>query len=324
MEPMRILITGGAGFIGHRLTVELTTLGYSILVVDKLTDYGVIPTNEHLSITNQRIQYMSQQKLRVPIIEDISKPDIARIIERYDPNVIVNLAAFSRVKLVESNPAMASDSLIKGIFNLLYANVPNLKRFVQVSSSMIYSDWPNIKDYAMTEESLFRIPKNHYGILKLAGERIVEQYCIDNDVEYTIVRPSAVYGERDLMDRVVPKFLTAAHNNEPIYVNGDSRIDFTYIEDFISGMVQCIINPDAKNLVFNITRGNSRTLIEAAEVAKQVTNSKSDIVLKEHNKLYSKRGTCSIAKAEAKLGYKPKYDIEEGFAQTYNWLKSKI
>ena len=89
-------------------------------------------------------------------------------------------------------------------------------------------------------------------------------------------------------------------------------------------MVQCIINPNAKNLAFNITRGNSRTLIEAAEVAKQVTNSKSDIVLKEHNKLYSKRGTCSIAKAEAKLGYKPKYDIEEGFAQTYNWLKSKI
>lgn len=321
---MKILITGGAGFIGHKLTVELTTLGHSILVVDKLTDYGVIPTKEHLAITNERIQYMSGKKLRVPVIEDIASPDIAKVVERYDPNIIINLAAFSRVNLVESNPALASDSLIKGIFNLLYANTPNLKRFVQVSSSMIYSDWPE-PNYKMTEDFHgFINPKNYYGALKLAGERIVEHYCKNNNVEYTIVRPSAVYGERDIMDRIVPKFLNAAHNNEPIYVNGDSSMDFTYIDDFVGGLALCATHDDAANEIFNITRGKGRKILEAAEVAKQVTNSKSQIVIKDHDEKFSRRGTCSSAKAEIKLGYNPTCDIEKGFVQTYNWLKPKL
>lgn len=321
---MKILIAGGAGFIGHKLTVELTTLGHSILVVDKLTDYGVIPTKEYLAITNERIQYMSKKKLRVPVIEDVSNPDIAKIVERYDPEIIINLAASSRVNIVEHNPALACDSIVKGVFNLLYANAPSLKRFVQISSSMVYGDWPS-PDCRMTEDIVgFIDPCNHYGNLKLTGERIVKQYCQDNGIEYTIVRPSAVYGERDLRDRIVPKFLTAAHNNESIYVNGDSSIDFTYINDFIGGLILCATHNDAANEIFNITRGNGRKILEAAEVAKQVTNSKSQIVMKDHNKLFSKRGTCSSEKAAFRLGYNPTYDIEKGFVETYKWLKTKL
>ena len=101
-------------------------------------------------------------------------------------------------------------------------------------------------------------------------------------------------------------------------------MDFTYIDDFVSGLALCATHDAAANEIFNITRGNGRKIVEAAEVAKQITNSKSQIVMKDHDEKFAKRGTCSNAKAEIKLGYKPTYDIEKGFTQTYAWLKPKL
>jgi nucleoside-diphosphate-sugar epimerase len=166
-------------------------------------------------------------------------------------------------------------------------------------------------------------PKSDYGLLKLASEGIVKHYCNEHNLEYTIVRPSAVYGPRDIVDRVVPKFLLQAANNETITVNGDSRVDFTHMDDFIKGMAQCVVNDNAANETFNITREKSRTLMEAAEVAIDVTGSKSKIKLMENNPAFGMRGTCLNTKARSFLGYSPSIDIEEGFADTWEWLKHK-
>ena len=268
---------------------------------------------------------MSQNKLRAPVYENIKNTKgIARIIERYEPNIIVNLAAFSRVKLVQHDPVMACDSLIKGVYNLLYGGQGIIERFVHVSSSMVYGDWPSGGHfYGMREDWNQMQPKSDYGILKLASEGIVKRYCNEHDVEYTIVRPSAVYGPRDIIDRVVPKFLLQAANNETIHVNGDSSVDFTHMNDFIKGMVQCVLNDNAANETFNITREKSRTLMEAAKVAVEITNSSSQIKISEHNEAFGKRGTCSNTKARNLLGYDPTIDIEEGFVDTWEWLKDK-
>lgn len=323
---MKILIAGGMGFIGHNLSVALEALGHSILIVDIQTDYGVIPPREFWISLNERMQYVSAGKHRAPVCEDIrNTKGIAKVIENYDPDVIVNLAAFSRVKLVQHDPVMACDSLIKGVYNLLYGSEGNIVRFVHVSSSMVYGDWPAGEHFiGMPEDWLQMSPKSDYGLLKLASEGIVKRYCNEHNVEYTIVRPSAVYGQRDIVDRVVPKFLLQAANNETIQVNGDSRVDFTHMDDFIQGMVQCVINDNAAFETFNITRERSRTLMEAAEVAIDITGSKSKIKLMENNPAFGMRGTCLNTKARSLLGYEPSIDIEDGFANTWEWLKHKL
>ena len=177
--------------------------------------------------------------------------------------------------------------------------------------------------YGMREDWNQMQPKSDYGIFKLASEDIVKRHCKEHNIEYTIVRPSAVYGPRDIIDRVVPKFLLQAANNETIYVNGDSSIDFTHMDDFIKGMVQCVLNDNAADETFNITRERSRTLVEAATVAIEVTNSNSQIKIAEHNEAFGKRGSCSNTKARNLLGYDPIIDIEEGFADTWEWLRDK-
>ena len=323
---MKILIAGGMGFIGHNLSVALEALDHSILVVDIQTDYGVIPPREFWISNSERMRYISAGKHRAAVCEDIKNTKgIAKVIERYDPDVIVNLAAFSRVKLVQLDPITACNSLIKGVYNLLYGSEGNIVRFVHVSSSMVYGDWPPGEHFTgMPEDWLQMNPKSDYGILKLASEGIVKRYCNEHNLEYTIVRPSAVYGPRDIVDRVVPKFLSQAANNETIHVNGDSRIDFTHMDDFIKGMVQCVVNDNAASQTFNITRERSRTLMEAAEVAIDITGSKSKIKLMENNPAFGLRGTCLNTKARSLLDYEPSIDIEDGFVDTWEWLKPKL
>jgi nucleoside-diphosphate-sugar epimerase len=324
---MKILVAGGAGFIGHKLSRHLKDTGYDLRIVDSLTNYNnSIIKSEHDYLVNTRLNGVSDISC---IHHDINDAFFMPFnIQNFKPDVVVNLAAFSRVKLVHDNPAIASDTMIRGLFNLLNSCLDNngkplIKRFIQVSSSMVYGDWPNS---GIVIEDDICTPKSYYGILKLAGEDIVKQFCKINSIEYVIIRPSAVYGPYDCEDRVVTKFLKTAMNNKTLSVNGSSSVDFTYIDDFIEGFERCInINywDRSRNETFNITRGNARTLEEAAWEAINIAKSDSGTLMVGDNTLFPNRGVCSISKAQSLLDFYPSTDIGVGFNNTFKWLTEK-
>ena len=309
---MRILVTGGMGFIGHNVVAQLEDLGHDVTLVDNFTDYGIIPEDELNALMLERQTQISS----VCYMYDIAESAVETAFKVVQPELVIHLASFPRQKVVNSNPLIAADSMVKGLLNLCeLSSKYKVSRFVYVSSSMVYGDFRD-----GTTEYAFCKPQGQYAIMKHAGEQLVRDYGHRGCFDYTIVRPSAVYGPRDVEDRVISKFFMAAMRDEVLKVNGASeKLDFTYVEDTASGIVGASLSRQAAYRTYNITRGESRTLLEAAEsIVKIVGKGKVEVMHKSED--YPSRGSLSINAARTDFGYNPEVDIEEGFVKYHEYL----
>lgn len=313
---MNILITGGIGLIGHHLIKHLYDLGYQVTGIDNATDYGVCDSSTIKALISSRLE-------SIPDDINIYKADInyyselSNIFESESFDTVIHLASFPRQKTVEKNPSLAARTMIEGTINVLRAS-SSINRFIFISSSMVYGDFNGSVD----EESPCN-PKGQYGILKLAGENLVKDWSRGTKTPYTIIRPSAVYGTRDIDDRIVPKFLNAAIKNQTLNVNGKGEsIDFTHVDDLVEGIALAVESEQAENQTFNMSRGSARTIYDAAKIAVGLAKS-GDIVVNEKDSSYPTRGTLNISKAKTLLEYNPKVDIEAGFEKIYPSYKNK-
>lgn len=310
---MKILVTGGMGFIGHNIVAQLEDMGYDdITLVDNFTTYGIIPEDELNALMLER-----QTKISSVCYEcGIASSALETAFRANKPDLVIHLASFPRQKVVNSNPTLAADTMMKGLLNLCELSCKyEVKRFVYVSSSMVYGDF---KDG--TDEYAFCKPQGQYAIMKLAGEHLVRDYGHRGCFDYTIVRPSAVYGPCDVEDRVISKFFMAAMRDEVLKVNGEhERLDFTYVEDTASGIIGASLSKDTVFRTYNITRGESRTLLEAAELITKIVG-KGKIEVTHKSEDYPSRGTLSINAARRDFGYNPTVNIEEGFVRYYEYL----
>ena len=142
------------------------------------------------------------------------------------------------------------------------------------------------------------------------------------NLPYTIIRPSALYGERCVSRRVGQAFIENAIRGKSLTINGDGTdaLDFTYIKDFCQGVLRCIARPEARNQIFNITYGSARALNDLANLViehfpgLQLTYNPRDALMPE-------RGTLSVEKARSLLGYDPQYPVDQGFVQYIQWYK---
>ena len=143
------------------------------------------------------------------------------------------------------------------------------------------------------------------------------------DLPYTIIRPSALYGERCVSRRVGQAFIESALLKKPLTINGDGRdaLDFTYIEDLIQGVILSITKKQAINEIFNITYGHARQIIELAEMVTSEFRG-LDIKFNPRDGLMPERGTLDVSKARNLLGYSPQNPIEIGFQKYISWYKS--
>lgn len=289
--------------------------------MDNEADYGIIPRDELGYLIQER-----KRKIRTNSLYycDIADPDATLAFERFNPDIVVHLASFPRQKVVNSNPMLGSRAMSEGLLNLLEASVKHhVKKFVYVSSSMVYGNFKDTYSEGIDEMHECN-PLGQYGIMKLAGEWLVKDYAQRTNIAYTIIRPSAVYGPLDVEDRVVSKFLLTAMRGGEIQVNGgEESLDFTFVSDAADGIANASISDDTDNMTYNITRGQSRTLLEAAELAVSIVGQGTIRVNRADNNFPS-RGRLNITRAYQDFGYMPTTNIEQGFEEYYAWLKDSF
>ena len=313
---MKYLITGGLGFIGSKIIEKLSNDGHDIICVDNEDTYDILSRAELDRLISWRKRNWNAGNVQV-INGDILDRMVCLKAFNRNPDIVIHLATYPRAKIVDQDPINGIPKVIGTTTNLLWhASKFNIKKFVYISSSMVYGDFVD-----GTKEESNTKPQNIYGEAKLTGERLTKLFAKRDGLNYNIVRPSGVYGPGDLPDRVVSKFFQKAMNNETIELhNGENKVDFTYRQDAAYGIIKAA-ESEVANTSFNITAGNANSLRTLAETIVDITGSDSDIVDVGMHKLYPMRGTLDIGRARDLLEYEPQYSLRQGLESYYEWIR---
>ena len=289
---MKILVTGGKGFIGSKIVEMLSNDGHKITVIDNHDTYGIMTKQELDKLYKWRTRNWKPENVSV-IPGDILDRLVCLKAFSHNPDIVIHLATYPRAKIVDEDPIVGIPKVINTTTNLLWHSSKwNIKKFVYISSSMVYGDFVD-----GTKEDANTKPKNIYGEAKLTGERMVKLFAKRDGLNYNIIRPSGVYGPGDMPDRVVSKFFEKAMSNKTITLhNGENKVDFTYRQDAARGIILAALSSVA-NVSFNITAGNATSLRTLAEKIIEITGSDSDIEDIGNHKLYPMRGTLDISSA---------------------------
>ncbi|UFS69330.1 NAD-dependent epimerase/dehydratase family protein [Geomonas sp. RF6] len=218
----------------------------------------------------------------------------------FNPDYVIHLAAVPPAPTSMEAPEEAFRAIVRGTNNTLMCikDLPDLQRYVHISSSMVYGDFV----YAPADEEHPKAPKEIYGAYKYCTEVITRTFCPLYGIDYAIVRPTAIYGPSDGNDHVLANFLRNALDGKPIVVKGaDLRFDFTFVEDVAQGITRATFAPEASSHVFNIARGEGRTLSEAAQIVADLVPG-TEIEYRQPDRRLPVRGALDITNARTLLG----------------------
>ncbi|TES95843.1 MAG: NAD-dependent epimerase/dehydratase family protein [Promethearchaeota archaeon] len=298
---MKILLTGSSGFIGSALKRLLEEKRIEVISFD-------IKDNP---LEDVRVFSALQSKI-------------------LGINGIIHLAAVSRVKIAHENPLECVNTNIGGIINVLESArlicTDNIYPWVIFGSSReVYGESPTLP----VNESTTRKAINVYGVSKLSGEELCKVYSENYGLKVRVLRFSNVYtGKNDHLDRVIPKFILQAFNEEDLIINGTGEeiFDFTYITDTIQGILGCVQEIESRNLLFddfNISTGVPISLKQLADIIIKKTRSKSTVEFTKSRSYDVNKFYANPSKAKKILGFLPKITLEEGIDLSIAELKGK-
>lgn len=307
---MKILITGGAGFIGSNLAKRLVNDGHSVVVLDSL-----LRGNKLDKETYSKIKFVKGDVRDLEIVKEASK----------QCDIIFHFAAVLGVDIVADNPVETMDVEVIGTRNVVEAaTLNNVKKIMYASTSGIYghSAFENV----LTEEVMVD-PKTSYAMAKRYNEIYLASHHQERGLNVTSLRFFNVYGSTQDNRMVVPLFFEQAMENKNITVfgSGEQTRDFTYIDDTVEA---CIRLMDVKGCkIVNIANEAEWTITELAHQIKEITNSQSEIkFLEAPKKRYDyevERRVGSSDKLMELTNYKPKTSLREGLELIYSTNYSK-
>ena len=310
---MRIVITGGAGFIGSNLAEVLALApNNEVCVVDDLSTGKV----ENLPIASG-IEFIKGSITDLQLMNEVLA----------DADFVFHQAALPGVQRSIEDPAHANEVNIRGTLNVLMAaRDAGVKKVIYASSSSVYGDTPELPK----REGMTPNPLSPYAVTKLVGE----YYCkVFNDVyglSTISLRHFNVYGPRQdphsEYAAVIPRFVSRVLKGEPpiIYGDGQQTRDFTFVKDVVNANILAM-NSDATG-VYNIASGRMISIQELATLITRLTGRDSDLepVFDKPRKGDVRHSLADISRARAVMGYKPEYSLERGLEETLRWFKFKF
>lgn len=328
LQGRRIMLIGGAGFIGHHLALRLRSAGAEVTILDGLQVNNLLAFADtsaageddgYLAILHERLQVLRAAGVVLHVVDAREAEAVREQVRTFGPQAVVHLAGISHAVQSDRDPAAAFDHTLRTVQCALDASRGIAERFVFFSSSMVYGHF----DGETVDEAAPCDPLGIYGTLKLAGEGLVRAYQRICDLPFTIIRPSALYGERCVSRRIIQIFVESALRGRPLRITGDGsdRLDFTYIDDLIDGIVSVLTHSNAINETFNLTHGAGRSI---AELAALVSAAFPGIAIERdpRPRLMPRRGTLVVDKARSLIGYAPKWPLELGLPRYVDWYRT--
>jgi len=331
LKGERVVLIGGAGFIGHNLALQLARTGVATLVVDNLMLNNLVDNVYSNRDPVQRAAYMGFLLSRFSLMRDAGVElvngdarllsDLNTIFDEFKPTKVVHLSAIASSVDAKSVPGLMFDlqlTTLRNILELARTSHKTINQIMFLSSSTVYGDFEGDS----VDENTRPKPKGIYANTKYMGERLLRTYAHQYGTGCTIIRPSALYGERCISRRVSQVFIENALTQKPLLLEGggDGRLDFTDINDLVEGMVRALAfhAGEGATQTFNLTLGNARTIADLAEVVRRVI---PGVILEDRPRAVEKpvRGTLSIDRARSEIGFDPQSTLEEGYGRYCEW-----
>ena len=315
IEDKNVLVTGGAGFLGSWICEVLVEQGAKVICLDNL-----------VSGLKSNISSMMDRDNFKFIRHDITQP----IFFDEPLDMVMHLASRASPFEFEKYPIQILKANTLGIWVALGIAKKHNAKVLYTSTSEIYgvaAEIPTTEDYRGNVNPVG--PRSCYDEAKRCGESYVIAYKMQQGLDIRIARIFNTYGPRmrseGVYGRVVPRFVEQALSNEPITVFGSGKQtrSFCYVSDQVEGLLKLAFLEEAEGEVVNIGNEEEITIIELADMIKDLTNSTSEIVFEELPKDDPPRRKPNISKAKKILGWKPKVKLEEGFKRTIEWFEER-
>jgi UDP-glucuronate 4-epimerase len=323
---MNFLVTGGAGFIGSHLCERLLVLGHDLTVVDNFNDF-YDPAVKRCNYDNM-VETARRLDRTLNLCEgDIRDfPFLERVFLDASPAAVIHLAAMAGVRPSIERPRLYAEVNLDGTLNLLEASrVAGIRRFLFASSSSVYGNSPKVP---FTESDPVDNPISPYAATKKGGELLCHTWHHLYGITIACLRFFTVYGPRQRPDLAIHKFARILDSGQtlPIYGDGTSSRDYTYIDDIVDGVVRALVwtaGSDPKYDIFNLGESRPvelRRLVEVLEQTMGVTAKREQLPMQAGD---VERTFADLTKSSAILGYRPTTEIETGITRFVSWFREQ-
>jgi UDP-glucuronate 4-epimerase len=310
---MRILVTGGAGFIGSHLVEKLLSVGHEVVILDDFNDF-YDPQIKHANIAD------FAKNVAVCQVDLRENDSVRSVFRREKADVIVHLAARAGVRPSIQQPRLYYDTNVIGTLHLLEAaRVTGVERFIFASSSSVYGA---SKTVPFSEEQHLTQTLSPYGATKIGGEFLCSTYSHLYQMRVVALRYFTVYGPRQRPDLAIHQFTRRIYAGQPIdqFGDGTTRRDYTYIDDVVQGTMAALNYGGPLYDFFNLGESQTIQLNELISAIENALGKKAKI-----NELPEQPGDmpltyADISKARKLLGYDPTTKLSEGLPKFVDWF----